>query len=55
MERVKNSKLSYYAEKIACSTEPGLSSSQLMLTNGTYTKANSRDTNLETDSIDQRI
>lgn len=33
MEKVKDSKLGYYASKIAVESEPGLSSTQLMLHN----------------------
>jgi NCS1 family nucleobase:cation symporter-1 len=33
MEKVKDSKLGYYASKIACEAEPGLTSTQLMLHN----------------------
>jgi hypothetical protein len=33
MEKVKNSKVAHYANKFACETEPGLTSTQLMLYN----------------------
>lgn len=33
MEKVKNSKVAHYANKIACETEPGLTATQLMLFN----------------------
>ncbi|KAM0719741.1 hypothetical protein Q7P37_003874 [Cladosporium fusiforme] len=33
MQRFKNSKLSHYADKIACPAEPGLTTTQLLLTN----------------------
>lgn len=33
MEKVKNSKLAHWADKLAVSSEPGLSNTQLLLTN----------------------
>jgi nucleobase:cation symporter-1, NCS1 family len=33
MEKVKNSKFAHVADKLAVASEPGLSSTQLMLTN----------------------
>ena len=33
MEKLKHRKLAYYAEKLAVSSEPGLTNAQLMLTN----------------------
>lgn len=36
MERVKSSKLAHYAEKFAVESEPGLTTTQLLLTNGNY-------------------
>ncbi|KAF2260377.1 uracil permease-like protein [Lojkania enalia] len=33
MEKVKNSKIGYWAEKLACESEPGLTTAQLMLYN----------------------
>jgi NCS1 family nucleobase:cation symporter-1 len=33
MEKVKNSKVAYYADKLAVESEPGLTTTQLMLTN----------------------
>lgn len=33
MEKVRESKVAYYAKKLACEAEPGLTSTQLMLHN----------------------
>jgi hypothetical protein len=36
MEKVKNTKLAYYVDKLAVEAEPGLTNAQLMLNNRTY-------------------
>ena len=36
MEKVKNTKLAYYVDKLAVESEPGLTNAQLMLNNRKY-------------------